>query len=303
MKYRFRRRLLYTLLLFSERFFLFIPYNFALKLGQACGSIVYIFCFRYRNLTKKHLREALGHGPGSKEISCIARSVFMNIGMGFVEILSLAKIKKNLENIIQVQGIQHVDNALAKGRGAVVVSAHFGNWELIAMYFASKGYTSSVIARPIYYKKYNEWVSFLRSSMGVNIIYRTESPRKMLKTLASNHLLGIVADQDVESVDGVFVDFFKKKAYTPSAPVKLACSAKAPIIPMVIVREGNRHRICIDEPFYVDKDSVSDWVVFYTQKWSDVIESYIKGYPDQWMWMHRRWKTRAKKMPRREASA
>lgn len=292
MKYRFRRRILYILLLITEKYFFLLPYSFAIKLGGACGLLVYMFLGRYRNIARYHLEFAFRGSMSKQQASQAARRVFMNIGMGLAEILSLPKIKKKLDEIIDVEGIHNIDTALAKGNGVVAVSAHFGNWELISIYFAHKGYPSNILARPIYYEKYNEWVAFLRSSMGVNVVYRTESPVKLLRILKNNGLLGIVADQDIASVEGVFVDFFSRKAYTPSGPVKLALAAGAPLIPIFIVRQGSRHRICVETPIYIDDKQREDWVAYYTQKWSDVVESYIRKYPEQWMWIHKRWKTR-----------
>jgi Kdo2-lipid IVA lauroyltransferase/acyltransferase len=291
MKYRFRRRILYTLLVLIDKFFLFLPYNIAVGLGGLCGRAVYVMLARYRKLTQEHLEIAFNGSLTKKQINLIARSVFINLGMGLAEVLSLPKIKNRLDRLIDIEGIEKIDKALSRGRGAIVLSAHFGNWELIPIYFASKGYPSNVVARPIYYEKYNEWVSFLRNSMGVNVIYRTDSPKRMVKLLKENQLLGIVADQDIKSVEGVFVDFFGKKANTPSAPVKLAHSVKTPLIPMLIVRCGLRHKIYVEDPILVEDVSGEDWIESYTQKWSDVIESYIRKYPEQWVWMHKRWKT------------
>jgi Kdo2-lipid IVA lauroyltransferase/acyltransferase len=291
-KYRFRRRILYTLLVLTDKIFLFLPYNVAVVCGGLCGRAVYIILARYRKLTQKHLQIAFNGSMTRKQISLIARSVFANLGMGLAEVLSLPKIKKRIDRLIDIEGIEKIDKALSGDRGAIVLSAHFGNWELISMFFASKGYPSNVVARPIYYEKYNEWVSFLRSSMGVNVVYRTDSPKKLVKLLNERQLLGIVADQDIKSVEGVFVRFFGKKAYTPSAPVKLARLAKVPLIPMFIVRCGLKHKIYVEDPIFIDDVSSKDWVESYTQKWSDVIESYIRKYPEQWVWMHKRWKTR-----------
>jgi Kdo2-lipid IVA lauroyltransferase/acyltransferase len=245
----------------------------------------------YRRLACAHLRFAFNGSLTEDKIKSIAESVFINLGMGLAEILSLPKIKNKLDNIITISGMEKIDNVLSKGNGAIVLSAHFGNWELIAMYFAGKGYPSNVVARPIYYEKYNEWVSFLRNSMGVNVVYRTDSPKKLIRLLKDGQLLGIVADQDIDSIEGVFIRFFGKEAYTPSAPVKLSSSVNTPITPMFIVRNGLKHHIYVEDPIVVDKSSSENWVEEYTQKWSDVVESYIKKYPEQWVWMHKRWKT------------
>jgi len=298
-KYRFRRRILYTLLLVVDRLFFIIPYKIGIKAGGACGRIIYRFLPRYSKLVKEHLRMAFGSYMPDMQIKAVAESVFANMGMGLVEIFNLPKIQKDFDSIISVEGIDRIDNALAKGKGAIALSAHLGAWELIAMYFAYKGYSSNIVARPIYYEKFNEWLAGIRRGMGVNVVYRTDSPLKLLRILKKGQLLGIVADQDIDSIEGVFVDFFGKKAYTPTAPVKLSHISGAPIIPIFIVREGKRHKIFVDKPIYIDDSSRPDWVVFYTQKWSDIVESYIRRYPQQWVWMHRRWKT----VPKKQAAA
>ncbi len=293
MKYRFRRRIFYTLFMLADRLFLLIPYHLVIKFGKFSGKFIYIMLGRYRRLTKEHLRIAFGSSKSEEEISKIARSVFMNIGMSIAEVLSLPKIKNKLPSMIDIDGIERLDKVLAAGRGAIVISAHFGNWELIPIIFASKGYSSNIIARPIYYEKYNEWVSFMRTSMGVNIIYRTDSPKKILKLLRNNEMIGVTPDQDIDSVEGIFVNFFGRKAYTPSAPVKLAIAANAPIVPMFIVRKGLKHTIYVEEPILIEQGGDKDATIKkYTRKWSDIIEAHIRAHPDHWVWMHRRWKTR-----------
>jgi len=293
MKYRFRRRIFYTLFMLVDRLFLLVPYHLAIKFGKFSGKLIYIMLGRYRRLTKEHLRRAFGSGKSEKEISKIARSIFINIGMSIAEILSLPKIKKRLDSLIDIDGIERLDKVLAAGHGAIVISAHFGNWELIPIIFAHKGYSSNIIARPIYYEKYNEWVSFMRNSMGVNIIYRTDSPKKILKLLHNNEIIGITPDQDIDSVEGIFVDFFGRKAYTPSAPVKLAMAANSPIVPMFIVRKGLKHTIYVEEPISIEIGDDKDAIIRkYTQRWSDIIEARIRAHPAHWVWMHRRWKTR-----------
>ncbi|MFA5069608.1 MAG: lysophospholipid acyltransferase family protein [Candidatus Omnitrophota bacterium] len=292
MKYRFRRRFLYILLILSNKFFLLLPYNIAITVGGACGKAVYMLLPRYRNLTRAHLEYAFNGSVTREWLIRVSRSVFVNLGMGAAEILSLPKIKHRLDTFIDIQGRERVDKVISEGTGAVVVSAHLGNWELIPVYFARNGYKSHVVARPIYYEKFNDWVSSLRSCMGVNVIYRTDSAKKLIRFLRQKELIGIVADQDVDSLGGVFVDFFGKKAYTPSAPVKLAQACRVPIIPVFIVRSGLRHKIYVEEPIYIDDTSDPEWITNYTKRWSDIVESYVRRYPEQWVWMHKRWKTR-----------
>lgn len=293
MKYRFRRRLIYTLLLFIDKLFLLIPYHVSIRFSRFCSKVVYIVLGKYRRLTKEHLRFAFGDTKTEKEISKIARKVFINLGLSLIEILSLPKIKNRLSSMIDIKDIKKIDDLLAKGKGAVAVTAHLGNWELIPIAFALRGYPANVIARPIYYEKYNEWITFLRSSMGVNVIYRTGSPKEVLRLLNKNELVGIAPDQDIDSVDGIFVDFFGKKTHTPTGPVKIAMAAGSPIVPVFIVRNGRKHTIYIEDPIVIENvDDKSAAVKEYTQKWSNAVESYVRKYPEQWVWMHKRWKTK-----------
>lgn len=294
MKYRFKRRVLYTLLLCLDSLFLLLPLNIGLLIGAFFGNFAYIVLGEYRRLSKKHLKDAFNGVLSDEEASKIAKSCFSNLGKGFAEILSLPKIKKNIDKLISIQGIENIDRAFKEGKGVIAVTGHIGNWEFLPMYFAQKGYSTNVIARPIYYEKYNEWIMFLRKSMGVNIIFRTDSPRKILRLLKNNELVGIVPDQDIDSIEGVFVDFFGEKAFTPSAPVKLAMVSGSPIVPIFIIRESNdKHTIYVEEPIRVESSGNRELdLLFFTQKWSNVLESYVRKFPDQWVWMHKRWKTR-----------
>jgi KDO2-lipid IV(A) lauroyltransferase len=120
----------------------------------------------------------------------------------------------------------------------------------------------------------------------------------MLRILKDNQILGILADQDVDSIEGVFVDFFGKPTFTPSAPVKIAMVSGAPIVPAFMVWNGRTYDFFVDEPIYVEKTEGMDKteaLKYYTQRWTKILESYIMKYPDQWVWMHRRWKTQPPK--------
>ena len=128
-----------------------------------------------------------------------------------------------------------------------MLSCHFGNWDLQAMYFALTGRPINVIARRIYFNKYDDFINKARRSKGVNIIYRDESPRKILRALKRDETVGVLADQDVDSVDGVFVNFFGHLAYTPKAPVALALATGAALIPCFTVRDGMGYRYIIEE--------------------------------------------------------
>lgn len=296
MKKRLKRKFLYILLLLLDKFILILPLDVAVKIGRFIGFIVYIFLPRHSRITKENLKNAFNGEKSAKEINKIALNVFRNLGMNAAEVLSMPKKQHKLNRRISSTGFEKIDKALENGKGAIMLSAHFGNWELLPVYFCANGYPSNVIARRIYYEKYDEWVNLLRSSTGVNIIFRDEPPRKFLEVLKKNELLGIMPDQDIDSVDGVFVNFFNRPAYTPTAPVILAMKTGSPIIPCYIVRNHQGHKIIIDDPIEIrNTGNMKEDILYNTQVWSDKLESYIRKYPEQWVWMHRRWKTKPKK--------
>lgn len=293
MKHRLRRKFLYILLLLLDKFILLLPLNLAIIIGRLGGALAYLFLPRYSKITKENLKYAFNGVKSVHQINKIAVKVFCNLGMSAAEILSIPKKKRELNKKIHGIGFEKLDKAFTKGKGVIILGAHLGNWELLPVYLVANGYYTNTIARRIYYEKYDEWVRLLRNSTGVNVIFRDESARKILEVLKNNELLGIMPDQDIDSVEGVFVNFFGRPAYTPIAPVALAMKMGCPILPCFIIRENGGHKIIIEDPINLRiTDNKQEDIVKNTQAWSAIVESYIRRYPEQWVWMHRRWKTK-----------
>jgi len=189
---------------------------------------------------------------------------------------------------------------LAEGHGLISLTAHIGNWELLAGIFGCKGFGGAVLGRRIYYEPYNRWAVGLRQALGVTTIYRDQSPKELLKRLAQSEIIGILPDQDIESLKGVFVDFFGRPAYTPVAPVKLALASGAPILPNFLIRvKGDRYKIVLGEVIRPRRDLKREEAVErYTASWMRACEAVIRQYPEQWAWMHDRWKTTPEKFLR-----
>ncbi len=297
MKVRYRRYYLYYLARFAIFFFYLLPSNVGLFIAGKIGLLAYFILKEYRDITLRNLRGALGKERTEKELGRIARRVFENLSKNAFELVRSPRINtKNIDRIVEFENGEILDAAFAKGKGVIIITAHFGNWELMAATLRIKGYPGVTVGRRIYFDKYDRYLNRLRRSKDVNVIYRDESPRKILKVLKGNRIVGIVADQDVDSVEGVFVDFFGMSAYTPAGPAALAKVSGAALIPVFIVRKNGRHTLVIEKPIELDDTGDKDKdVVSNTQKWSSVVESYIRRYPEQWVWMHRRWKTKEKK--------
>jgi KDO2-lipid IV(A) lauroyltransferase len=261
-------------------------------LGRVLGSVAYGLLRAQRRLAHQHLAYGLGQTVSAAQRRRIARGVFRHLGQTAMEWLALPALSpQTLKQVVVGEGIAHVRQALAKGNGAIVVTAHLGNWELIPLYLRSLGFTGGVLARRLRYPEYEAFLIGLRGARGVPTFARG-SVKEVARLLRANQIVGMLPDQDVDSLEGVFVDFFGHPAYTPVGPAALSLMTGAPILPCFAVRDGRRFRIVVEPPVAVDRAADrSQAVVTLTQAWTRVVESYIRRYPDQWVWMHRRWKT------------
>jgi len=292
MKKKFHRDVFYYLLIWTRWFFSCLPYRVGFWFGGAMGRLTFRLLPREQEKTLSHLRIGYAHEKTDVELRKIGEAVFEHYGRTIAELALIDKIIPRFDDFVSADGYEHFDRALAAGKGVVVTIAHFGNWELMGGYTAMKGYPCNVVARKIYFEKYDRLLVEVRNKLKLKNIYRDESVRKMLSVLKKNGLLGFVVDQDVESVEGVFVQFFNRPAFTPTAPVRFAMASGAPIIPVFIIREGIHHRMIVEPPIPLVQtaDKARD-IVANTQKWVDIQEKYIRRYPHLWVWNHKRWKT------------
>jgi KDO2-lipid IV(A) lauroyltransferase len=294
MKFKYRRYFLYYLGRSLAYVFYLLPLSVGLAVARIAGLAAYFAVSKYRRIALANLREAFGSEKTEAELRSIARGVFQNLAMVAVEMVRFPRINRsNIDDYVKIENAGIVDESFRAGRGTIVLTAHFGNWELLAMTLRVKGYPGVAIGRKIYFHKYDQFLNRLRRVHDVNVIDRENSPRSFLKILKENRILGILADQDVDSVDGVFVDFFGRPAFTPAGPVVLAKVTGAKLIPVYLIREGLHHRFVVERPIELaDTGDKERDLVTNTQAWSNVLESYIRKHPDQWVWIHRRWKTR-----------
>lgn len=290
-KKKFYRPVLYGVFLLVKAFFWPLPYRCGLAFAGFIGRAAFRLVGRERKKTLEHLSVAFPHLTLRQRVE-LGERTFRHYGYIVAELAQIEKSVERFARFISISGSQHFDTALAQGRGVIAVTAHFGNWEILGGYLSYFGYPGSVIARRLYLKGYDRRLVRLRASLGLETLYRDGPVREVLGALKRNRVVGFVADQDVEAVDGVFVDFFGKPAFTPSAPVRLALKTGAPLIPLFIIREGRRHRIVIEPPVELSEtgDKQRD-LVENTQKWVKVQERYIRQYPHLWVWNHKRWKT------------
>ncbi len=269
-----------------------LPYRVGFSFGGTVGKVVFNILPKEKEKTLSHLRMVFGNEKPEKEIRQIGQRVFEHYGKTLAELALIDKIIPRFDEFVTASGYENFDKGLKAGKGIVVTIAHFGNWEIMGGYTAMKGYPCNVIARRIYFEKYDRLLVSLRQKMKMKNIYRDESPKQMLGVLRRNEMLGFVVDQDVASVDGIFVNFFGRAAFTPTAPVRFAVTTGAPIIPVFIIRSGIKHHMIVEPAIeLVDTGNKEEDVTTNTQKWVSVQEKYIRQYPHLWVWNHKRWKT------------
>ena len=292
MKHPIRRRLMYLGFQGLRGLIQVLPLSAARAIGRALGWVAYGVLAGQRRLTLEHLEYALGTTTSPAQRLRIARRVFLNLGQTAMEWMLLPRLSPAwLQRLIAAEGVEHLHGALAKGNGAVVITAHFGNWELIPLYVRALGFEAGVLARRLRYPEYESFLINARGARGVTTLARG-ALKDVAKLLRANQLIGMLPDQDMDSLDGIFVDFFSHPAYTPIGPAALSLMTGAPIVPCFMIREGARFRFVV-EPALKTPEAAdrTQTMAELTRAWSGVVESYIRRYPDQWAWMHRRWKT------------
>ena len=279
-----------------------LPAGARLRSGEILGSLAWRLAWRERRRALAHLEQAFGPERPAAELRRIGRECFRNLGRCVAEVCALHRARaEEVLGLFDAESAAPVERAAelaAASPGVIAVTAHLDNWELSAAYASARGMPLSVVARRIYFERYDRMVNELRRRFGAEVIYQDESPRKMLRALEAGRVLALLADQDVSRLDGVFVPFFGRPAYTPTGPVALAVASGAPVVVMYSLRTGrDRHRMVLEGPLEFDRAEKHRAVLEGTRLWSARLEAVIREHPEQWVWMHRRWLTRPEDRP------
>jgi KDO2-lipid IV(A) lauroyltransferase len=272
----------------------FLPRNSAIALAGFLGKLSYFSIAPARRKTKENLKLAFGKEISENRLKEIACQVFVNLGKNVADAVRLRKTRwEDVEMITEIDGLEYFDTAYRAGKGVIGFTGHISNFELMAAYFSLRGYKLSVIGREVYDPRLNRLLVKNRESVGLRNIPSSAGVKPLLRVLRSGEFLGILADQDSSRVRGVFINFFGRPARTPVGPVLLAYKTGSPIVPMAIVRkERNRYKIIVKPPVELAcSDNREKDIADTLHKCSDALESIIREYPDQWLWMHDRWKS------------
>jgi len=220
----------------------------------------------------------------------IVDGVFRSIARLLVSFARFPDLNEaNIGGWIEYEGLEYYRAAKAAGRGVLVATAHLGNWELSAFAHALLTEPMNVMVRPLDNPMIDGIVEARRTLSGNRLVYKHEGARAVLRALRANEAVGILVDQNTSLAEGVFIDFFGKKACASPVFVKFAYRSGAPIIPGFALWDERRGRYVLR--FYPRLELTGDACID-TQRLHSAIENVIRAYPDQWLWIHRRWKTR-----------
>jgi Kdo2-lipid IVA lauroyltransferase/acyltransferase len=293
-----KRYVRYTFVYWFVRFLIWlssiIPRTFWLKLCGVLGSIAYYFASETRKLTIKHLSMAFPEKT-SDEIRTLAKRTFKMLGKNGGEIIRSSQIKtlEELNEVLVTHGIENYESAHARGKGVIFLTCHLGPFDLQITNMAMRGLTPNIIGSPLKDPRLNDLLWNYRNAHGAIPIERGKETFRMIKILKSGGSVALLIDQDTR-VKTVFVDFFGRKAATPVGATILAMKTGAAIVPTYVHlhTDGMQHMHILPEiPLRNTGDEEAD-VVFNTQILTNFIEDTIRKHPDQWVWMHERWKTR-----------
>jgi len=271
-----------------------LPSGLARELGAGLGDLAFSVLRVRRRVAVRQLTRALGSEHTGRELEHIAREAYRNFGRMTFEYARFPRLgPAQIEGTVRVTGGEHLRAALDRGKGAILVAAHFGNWELAAA-LATMGYPVSFLVGEQHNTLVDGLMNRLRQGFGVETIPLTGSLRGVFRALRANRIVAMLSDQDAGK-RGIFVDFFGRPASTPYGPARFAVASGAALIPGVAIRHPRgRHELVISAPVGPAPEGVSsdEAARELTQRYTRVFEDFIRERPDHYFWMHRRWKTR-----------
>jgi len=274
--------------------FSLLPRPVCLAAGRGLGLLAFRLDRRHRRIALENLAVAFGRERSEAARAEIARASFKNLGGLFGDILKLLRYsRKRALSLIAVEGRAHMEAALAQGKGVLLFTGHFGNWELAAAPLTEIG-PLRVVARALDNPLLEKELAALRTKLGGRIIDKFGAARPILKALGRNEIVAILIDQNVLRREAVFVDFFGKTAGTTPGLAAFHLRTGAPLVPIFVHpdRRG-RYVLKIGEPFTVPASGrLDDDVLKITQLCTKIIEREIRESPELWFWVHKRWNTR-----------
>ena len=272
-----------------------LPRPMARGFAIGLGRIVYLFHGRLRRVGLRNLELAL---PEKKEAERkrIVRGVFTSLGRQLAELCQFPRYTtEKVDEVVVYDGLDNYLQARARGKGVLFLTAHFGGWELSAFTHSLHGYWLHVVMRPMDNPYLDRMIEHYRTMHGNKTVAKDDFVRGLLAAMKAGETVGILMDTNMTPPQGVFVDFFGIPACTASGLARIALRTDAAVVPTFTIWDETmgKYRLRFDPALeLIRTGDLERDIVANTQKFTKVIEDYVRKYPDQWLWVHRRWKTR-----------
>ncbi|HXQ76804.1 MAG TPA: lysophospholipid acyltransferase family protein [Gemmatimonadaceae bacterium] len=269
-----------------------LPWDAACKVGERLGELGYRPLGIRKNVVEKQIAAAfpeLDHPA----VVALARDSYRHLGRTFIETALMDSLGKDgvLQLVESVEGWEIVDGVMSKGRGAVMVTGHFGNWELAGSYVAARGVPLDAIVRGMANPLFDGYVNRAREAIGMTVVHDSEAVRRTPRSLRGGRAVAFVADQGVMGLASTFVPFFGRPAKTPRGAAVFALRFEVPVIFVVAIRQPNgRFRIVVERIEAVRTASMDHDVDAIVATFTEHLEKWVRVVPAQYFWQHRRWR-------------
>jgi KDO2-lipid IV(A) lauroyltransferase len=295
-----RERIEYWLVVAVARTLGRLPRALARGLVGILTAILYRVLSRLRRVGERNLELAMP-GLTRSDRDRILRTLFRNLGWQLVEFCRMPRYtSENTRNWIRTEGIEHYLAAEARGNGVLVLTGHLGAWELSSFYHSLMGHPMGMVIRRLDNQPLDEYVNNIRCLRGNHVLHKGDFARALLSAMHAGQTVGILMDTNMTPPQGVFARFFGIEACTASGLARVALKTGAAVLPGFLVWEEAERKYVLHfgpELKFIKTGQTENDILAATQQCNDVLEAWIRQYPDQWLWIHRRWKTRPAGQP------
>ena len=272
-----------------------LPRPLAHAAGMFIGGLVYHMHPRLRRVGRRNLELAFPE-KSVAERKHILRGVYVSLGRLLGEVcLFPLYTRENVSQIAVYQGFENFESAEKRGKGVLLLTAHFGGWEVGSFFHSLCGHPMQIVVRPLDNPYVDAMVTRHRGLHGNTLIGKNEFARGLISAMRDNATVGILMDTNMTPPQGVFVDFFGIAACTASGLARVALHTGAAVVPAFTIWDSvlRKYRVEFDQPVELVRTGNDEaYAIANTARFTAVIEQYVRRYPDQWLWVHRRWKTR-----------
>jgi KDO2-lipid IV(A) lauroyltransferase len=276
-----------------------LPRGLVLALGRGLGRVWGALDARHLRIAADNLRQAFPDWEEGRVLAT-ARGVYAHFGAVILDLLWMAgRPAEELLALADLEGVEHLQDARAAGRGVVSPSGHLGNWEVQAAASVPRVGNVAMIARPLDNPELDRRLNGFRTSTGNTVIYKQKALAQVMQTIRGGGIVAILIDQNMQAKDGIFVRFFGRPACTTTVAAALALKTGCAIVPVrCLLQRNGRYRMVYGPPVEWPRTGRKEEdVAALTQQLTSIIESWVRETPEQWLWLHRRWKTRPTSSP------